>query len=265
MPFASDTMGHPVIDSAQAAAVAVGMNEFKGYEQRDRVVDPEGGFAKPMTFPKLSRQEIRERFEEQERKKTRLYDLLQQEKIPAPYQYRFSNCWANGSKDAIAVAEFLMGRPFVSLSATSASALIKNGRDVGGWGIELLKFAAEHGLAEEKYWPNNSIDRRKYDTAESRASRETHKIDPNGWIDVPKGDWDAVLTCTAIKFPGCFAFMEVQHLMGSIVAGGIAKNGEFMVLTRNSGYLRDSTGHTWIKESIGDVDEALFVQTVLGG
>lgn len=260
MAFVSDTLGIPIIDSA--SAVSEGTSLERGYEQRDRVVDPEGGFCKPFTIQKLSRQEIKERFEEQERTKTRIFDVLEQASIPPPFQYSFSNCWANGAKDAIGVAEFLMGRPWVNLSATSASALIKNGRDVGGWGIELLRFAAEHGIAEEKYWPNNSIDRRKYDTAESRASRETHKIDPNGWLDLPQGDWDAVFTCVALGLPGCIAHMRWKHLTGSWVAGGFASNGERMLLVRNSGYGRNNQGLSWIKESFDDPDEALAVQVV---
>jgi hypothetical protein len=150
----------------------------------------------------------------------------------------------------------------VPLSAASGSAIIKKGSDVGGWGIELLKYAASDGLAEQKYWPNNSIDRKKYDTAESRASRATHKIDPQGWLDLPQGSWDAVFTCIALGFPGCLAHLEWQHLVGSWVAGGIASNGELMVLCRNSGLGRDNTGHCWIKESFGRPDEALAVQVV---
>lgn len=261
MAFASDTMGIPIIsEPSDVRDVGTGM---RGYEQRDRAVDPEGGFAKPMTFPRLSRQEIKERFIEQERTKSRLFDVLQQGNVPPMYQYSFSNCWANGATDSISVAEVLSGRPYVPLSATSGSALIKDGRDEGGWGIQLLKFAAIDGLSEQKYWPNNSIDRKKYDTPESRASRATHKIDPNGWLDLPKDDWDAVFTCVALGFPGSLAHMEWQHLVGSWVAGGIASNGELMVLCRNSGFGRDKTGHSWIKESFGLPDEALAVQVAL--
>lgn len=261
MSFVSDTMGIQIIEAPSDVPAGSG---FSGYEQRDRVVDPEGGFAKPMTIPLLSRQEIKERFIEQEKTKSRIYDVLEQGKVPPSFQYSFSNCWAHGGTDTISVAEFLMGRPYVPLSATSASAIIKNGSDSGGWGIELLKFAASDGLAEQKYWPNDSINRKKYDTAESRASRATHKIDPKGWLDLPEGDWMSVFTCVALGFPGCIAHMEWRHLVGSWVAGGIAPSGELMLLCRNSGLGRDKTGHTWIKESFGRPDEALAVQVVTG-
>jgi hypothetical protein len=261
--FVTDTMGHAVIEAPDD--IQSGANEMRGYEQRDRAVDPTGGFAKPFTLPVMSRQEIKERFEEQERTKSRIYDVLQREKVPPLFQYSFSNCWANGPVDCIQVSEVLMGRGYTPLSAPSASSPIKNGRDVGGWGIECVKFAASQGIAEQKYWPANSLDRKEYDTPESRASRATHKIGADGWLDLPEGDWMAVFTCVALGLPGSLAHMEWQHLVGSWVAGGIASNGELMVLCRNSGYGRDSTGHSWIRESFGRPDEALAINVVAGG
>jgi hypothetical protein len=261
--FASELMGIPVI----GAASDVGRDSSmfgQGYEQRDRAVDPEGGFAKPMTFPKLSRQEIKERFIEQERTKTRVYDTMQHVGVKPLDQGRTNFCWANGPTDCVQVARVLMGAPHVALSAASIAGPIKNYGNVGGWGIQATKYLAEHGAVPQSLWPNAKIDR-NLDTPESRAQRIKYRVAADGWLDLPKDDWDAVFTCVALKFPGSIAHMEWSHLTGSWVAGGIASNGELMILVRNSGYGRDNTGHSWIRESFGKPDEALAIQVVTAG
>lgn len=261
MSFVSDTMGIPVIDTPVAVPNA---HEYRGYEQRDRTVDPEGGFAKPFTLPKFSRQEIKERFEEQERTKTRVFDVLQQGQIKPLHQGNTPFCWANGVTDCVQVSRFLSGAPFVPLSPASVAGPIKNYRYQGGWGIQAVKYGAEHGWCPQSMWPPNVADR-KYDTDASRAERRKYQIAPDGWLDLPEGDWDAVFTCVALGYLGSLAHMEWQHLVGSWVAGGIHSSGELMVLCRNSGYGRDSTGHSWIRESFGKPDEALAIQVVTGG
>jgi hypothetical protein len=262
MSFVSETMGIPVIEAP--SDVVVGEAFERGYEQRDRVVDPEGGFAKPMTFPKLSRQEIKERFIEQERTKTRVYDVMQQAGVKPLNQGQTNFCWANGPTDCVQVARVLMGAPHVALSAASIACVVKNYRNEGGWGIQATKCLAEMGAVPQSLWPNAKIDR-NLDTPESRAERAKYRVASEGWLDLPKDDWDAIFTLVALQQPGCVAHMEWQHLTGSWVAGGIASNGELMILVRNSGFGRDSSGHSWIKESFGKPDEALAIQVVQGG
>lgn len=257
MGFRSDTMGIPVIDTALMIPNAQG---YRGYERRDRSVDPEGGFAKKYTIPTMTVAELKEVFEERERKKLRIFDRMKQAGAPPLYQYSFSNCWANGIVDAIQCAEVLSGRKHVPLSATSVSGPVKGYQDVGGWGIEALKYAASDGVAEQKFWPANSLSKSN-DNAASRASRAKHKVLPNSWIDLPAEDWLAVFTCLARGFPCSLAHMEWQHLVNAI-DGGIHSSGELMALCRNSGYGRDSTGHSWVRMSFGKPDEALAITTV---
>jgi len=261
MNFTSDLMGIPVIETP--SAVMHGANEMRGYEQRDRSVDPTGGFAKPFTIPVMSRQEIKERFEEQERTKSRIYDVMQRAGVKPLNQGQTNFCWANGPTDCVQVARVLMGAEHVPLSPASLAGPIKNYRNEGGWGIQAVKYASEHGVCPQSLWPANDA-KKKYDTEASRAERQKYAIAPDGWLDLPEGDWLAVFTCVALLMPGSLAHMEWQHLVGSWVAGGVASNGELMVLCRNSGYGRDNTGHSWIKESFGRPDEALAIQVVTG-
>ena len=271
MSFVSDLMG-----ITEASATLPSGSGVAGYEQRDRTVDPEGGFAKPFTIPVLSRQEIKERFEEQERKAkegkgSRIYDVMQQAGVQPMNQGYTNLCWAHGPTDCVQVARVLMGAPHVPLSAASVAGPVtkyanRNGSPagIGGWGIQAVKYGAQHGWVPQSMWPNIALDP-KLDTDATRAERVKYRIAPEGWIDLPPNDWMSVFTCVALGYPGTLAHMEWKHLTGSWVAGGIASNGELMVLVRNSGHGRDKTGHSWIRESFGRPDEALAIQVVTGG
>lgn len=257
MSFVSNTMGIPFSTPAPSGTIA------RGYEQRDRTVDPEAAFAKPMTIPKLSRQEIKERAKDREQSKSRIFDIMAQAGVKPLNQGNTPYCWVNGPTDCIQVARVLMGAPHVPLSPASVGAPVKGYRAVGGWAIEALKYGCEHGWCPQSSWPANAIDR-KYDTEASRAERSKYAIAPDGWIDIPKDDWDAVFTCLVLGFPCTLAHLEWSHLVTAIDVMILA-NGELAALCRNSGYGRDSSGHSIVKESFGLPDEALAIQVVTGG
>lgn len=259
MSFASDLMGIPVISHVSDAANS---NEFGGYERRDRVVDPECGFAKPFTIPVLSRQEIKERATDREQSKTRIFDLMAQAGVKPLNQGQTNFCWANAPCDAVQVARVIMGAPHVPLSPASVGALVTNFSNVGGWPLKFLKRAAVDGIAPQQDWPPNGINK-KYDTAESRSSRGAFKVLADDWFDLPQGDWDAVWTCLVLGYPVTLCHMEWSHAVLAVDVG-IMSNGELAALCRNSGYGRDQTGHSWVRESFGRPDDAIAVKVVTG-
>jgi hypothetical protein len=261
MSFASALMNIPVIDEAAPAASSDTVG--RGYEQRDRVVDPEAGFARPFTIGVLSRQEIKERAKDREQSKSRIFDVMAQAGVKPLNQGQTPFCWCNGVTDCVQIGRVLAGSPHVPLSPASVCGPVKNYRYEGGWGIQAAKYGAEHGWCPVSMWPANEANK-KYDTEASRAERRKYQIAADGWIDLPEGDWDALFTCLVMGFPCSMAHMEWQHLVTAIDVG-IASNGELMALCRNSGFGRDSTGHCWVKESFGKPDEALAIQVVTGG
>lgn len=261
MTFKSDLMGIPVIERADA--VAIGANLAAGYEQRDRAIDPEAVFAKPFTIKKLSRSDIKERAKDREESGSRTYDILQQAGIKPLNQGSTSSCWCQAATDCVQIARVLSGAPHVPLSPASVCSPVTGYRDVGGWPLMAIKYGALHGWCPQLLWPPNSINKR-YDTDESRAARARYRIAPDGWIDLPKDDWDSVFTCLALGFPCTLAHMEWAHAVTAIDIG-IASNGELLALCRNSGYGRDNTGHCWVRESFGLPDDALAITTVIGG
>lgn len=260
MAFVSDMMNIPVIDTAGNLPPS---SEPRGYEQRDRVVDPEAGFAKPYTGPVFDRKEIIERLQEREAKKQRVYDVMQQKGVKPLHQGNTNYCWCNSVVDAVQVARALNNSEHIPLSPASVAAPIKNYRNEGGWGIQAVKYIAEHGVAPQSLWPANAINK-QYDTAESRAAREPFKIEQAGWLDLPPDAWEPLWTLIVIGFPCPMAHMEYSHEVLAIDLGLSAK-GTIRTLCRNSGYARDATGHSWVDEKFGRPDEALAIQLVTAG
>lgn len=257
MPNVSDLMNIPVLDSASMVPNA---QEERGYEQRDRTIDPEGGFAKPYTGPVFTRQEIIDRALEKEAKKQRNFDILALAKVPPLHQSSTNYCWGNCACDAVQVRRVLSGSPHVPLSAASVCAPVKNYSNVGGWPLQALKYGAEHGWAPVANWPANAINR-KYDTAESRAARKPFKVAADGWLDLPPNEWLVVFTRLVLGDPVTLCHMEWSHaVLGIDVV--VLPGKQLGALCRNSGYGRDNTGHSIIKESFGLPDDALAIQVV---
>lgn len=255
--FKSDPMGIPIIEATAVIPEATGT---RGYEKRDRTIDPTAGFAKPYTVKTMTKKELVEIFAEREQKKIRIFDRMKQANVKPLNQGNTPFCWANGATDCVQIMRVLNGMEHVPLSPASVAGPIKNYKYVGGWGLEALKYGSEHGWVRQALWPANEANK-KYDTDVSRADRLNFQVAPDGWVDLPEGDWLAVFTMLALGFPCTLAHMEWQHLVTAI-DGGIAANGELMALCRNSGYGRDSTGHSWVKMSFGAPDEALALQVV---
>ncbi len=265
--FQSDLMGIPVAESG--GDIAHSASALRGYMRRDYSADPSGqtGFAAPFTIPVFSRQEIKERIEELERTKSRLFDLMQASGIPPLDQKYTSTCWANGTVDGVQVARAAAGKPYVPLSAGSVAGPATNYKNwngspagVGGWGLQAAKWIVKDGIAPQSLWPNSSLNP-KNDTEEVRTERQKYRINPDGWLDLPPQQWEPVLTCILLGYSCPMAHNEWGHLTNAISLAIDAK-GRINTLVRNSGYGRDKTGHTWLPESFGTPDETLAVRLV---
>ena len=218
----------------------------------------------------FSRQEIKERIEELERTKSRLFDLLAQAKIPPLDQGYTNTCHASGSVDGVQVARCAAGLPYVPLSGASVAGPVSNFRNwkpfpgrpagVGGWGLQDTRYIAEHGIAPQSLWPNADLNP-KWNTPEVQRERQKYRVSPEGWLDLPRGQWEPLWTCVLLGYSCPVAHNEWSHLTNAITLG-IDSRGRINTLVRNSGYGRDRTGHTWLPESFGTPDEALAVRLV---
>jgi len=113
-------------------------------------------------------------------------------------------CWDYSTCQSIMLFRLSMGLPLVRLSGHAAAAIIKGGRDEGGWGGLSAQWAREHGMAIEGdgvgEWPVHSRNL-KYDTPALRASMALHKVTAN-WADLTKSVYDQKLTIKQLATSG---------------------------------------------------------------
>lgn len=139
-------------------------------------------------------------------------------------------CWAYSTAQAIMLDRMRRNLPPVRLSGAATAAIIKGGRDEGGWEGLSAKWARENGYAIEGTgpgeWPAYSRNL-KYDTPELRAEMATHKV-AEDWYDLGRKEWDQHLSKQQIKTlgvtntPMMWDFNRFSHSMAGI---GVVKVG----------------------------------------
>lgn len=194
MPYESPDTGVPMIEG-DLLVPPPGMS--RGYEERNWEAFPIGTFAEPFPLPVIPRSEWRDRIEFMDRHKLWPKDRGAYEGVKVKDQNGTNYCWIFGPTTAVEHTRASMGLPFVSLSPASAGGPIKNYRNVGGWGSEGLEYIIEHGLVPSSEWPDTAIDRR-YDTPETRASREKYKV--TEWWELQDRSLGQLVTCLLYGF-----------------------------------------------------------------
>jgi hypothetical protein len=131
--------------------------------------------------------------------------------------------------------------PLVRLNPHATAAIIKGGRDEGGWCGLSAKFARENGYAVEGdgpgQWPLHSRNL-KYDTPAMRASMALHKITED-WVDLTRDVYDQQLsfkqlaTCLLCNNPCPVDFNWWGHSVCAIRFVRIEK-GSYGILILNS-------------------------------
>lgn len=142
---------------------------------RDMSAHPQSFQAAPLiALPRLSDQELKEIIKERKAKGARQRDLMEYSKVQIKNQSSTNYCWMNATIRLIEATRAQQGQPYVSLSPASCAAVIKNYRNVGGYGLEAIEFLVDTGSCPTSMWPDNAIDHR-YKTAASDAAREQYK------------------------------------------------------------------------------------------
>jgi hypothetical protein len=97
-------------------------------------------------------------------------------------------CWFYSTTGANMMRRLVMNLPFVRLNPHSGAAIIKNGRDEGGWCGLSLGFMREHGVAEEgtgpNQWPVHSRNVRLA-TPAMREAMKAYRV-TDDWYDLGK-------------------------------------------------------------------------------
>jgi hypothetical protein len=215
--------------------------EVKGHGlvPRDYSVHPPEMFDPPSEMPLLEEAEIDARIAEQERAQSSLQHILSWD---ATDQNGNGYCWCYSSCGALQAARTLMNAPFVRLNCHSLAAVIKKGRDQGGWCGESAKGLREIGVASFEFWKEHSRDLSQYNDA-CKANMALHKM-VEGWVDVTKNMYDQQLTLRQIdSLAVCNVPMAWDfNWWGHSVMGGRVINVEAGSRGR---MIRNSWGQGW--------------------
>ena len=170
-----------------------------GYVPRDYAADPPQMFsALPSNIKIIPPSEYDARYEEQEEQKSSLEHLyLRGGPTGEP---AFTNldqngdgyCWAYSTGHAIMFDRLKANQPIIRLSPHGPAAIIKGGRDEGGWCGLSAKFAREVGYPSEATWPAQSRSLRN-DTPAMRADCALHQV-TNEFVDLTRDVYDQNLT-----------------------------------------------------------------------
>lgn len=180
-----------------------------GMVPRDYNVDPEPMFAQPSEMEIIPQSEWDARFDEQEELQSSLEHIYLSGPNGGPAfvnldQNGHGYCWAYSTGHSIMMDRLRRNLPLVRLNPHATAAIIKGGRDEGGWCGLSAKFGRENGYAEEGpstgQWPLHSRDLRN-DTPELRAQMSLRKIEEE-WTDLTKQVYDQNLTTAQVATCG---------------------------------------------------------------
>lgn len=166
-------------------------------------------------------------YDEQEKLESSLFHILCRSGVPA-FENLDQNgdgyCWSYSCGGMTMLDRLKQGLPIVRLNPHATAAIIKNGRDQGGWCGQSWKFGYDNGWAVEGngpgQWPLHSRDLR-HDTPELRANMALHKI-TGGYYDLGKREYDQelskaqIMSLSAIATPMAWDFNKFSHSMAGV-------------------------------------------------
>lgn len=198
--------GYPVIDDATPERELLGLVGPDGVPYRtgavprDYSIDPVEMFA-PSDMPVIPESEWDARIDEQEQLKSSLEHIYLCRPGDAPAfenldQNGHGYCWAYSTGHALMLARLKANLPLVRLNPHATAAILKGGRDQGGWCGLSAKWARETGYAVEGtgegQWPLHSRSL-QHDTPALRASMRLHRS-AEEWVDLTRNVYDVDLS-----------------------------------------------------------------------
>lgn len=194
----------------------------KQLEELGTVID----FPRELLIP---RNEWQARIQEKQEMKTQLSDIALQAGLPCKDQNGTNYCWINGVIYSMELYRICMGLAMKILSCGYAGAIIKNYRNVGGWGEEAIEHLTEFGTVPVELVPANAINR-KYETTENAAIALTYRIIQ--WVRVRPRNQDELTSALLRNLPLAVGYNWWGHLVNASDAVWI--DGTIATRIRNS-------------------------------
>lgn len=141
--------------------------------------------AAPSGIKLIPESEWSARIKEMKERKMRTGDVMKRRKFVALNQRSDGYCWTYSNAGMIVARHCLAGLAPPPLSPHSTAAIIKKGRNEGGWCGLAAAFIRENGMATTETWPLNSRNVQAYDNQKTRADMARFKTTAD-WYDLEK-------------------------------------------------------------------------------
>lgn len=148
------------------------------------------------------------RIQEMEETKTRLSDIINAAGLPCKDQARTSQCWVNAPCHCVEIMRLLQNQEMVILSPSSVGGPVKNFRDPGGWGLEALQYAQDHGFCPVDKWPANAISK-QYWTEENKKIALLYR--QTEWWELKPRNKQQQMSLLLRRIPGAYGQNHWQH------------------------------------------------------
>lgn len=206
----------------------------RGYQPRDYSKQPYGSFQytrrfRDLNIPVPPRSQWREIIEQRTKEKSRLSDFwrsgTESKELVGANQRSYPFCWAFAPTNAVMLRRRAMGLPTPLLSGTSVACPVTGFRQRGGYGAESLKQIAEVGICFNSDWPETSISRSYYTTANMSKAKVNRFTD---WVECDIGVFEQLVACVFANIP---CFIGVPNWRHEVVVDEILAlpNGKFGV------------------------------------
>jgi hypothetical protein len=254
--------GEKIIDDENAHLYATpNEDEFRGLDLglRGPGEYAYGDAATP--FPEkllLSWSEIEEWIKDMEKHKTRNSDIIYKHKLPHKDQSNTNFCCVNAVVAAVETVRTRQNQRQVILSPASAGAIIKNFRNVGGWGKEAVEFIAQRGLNEVVDWPANAIDR-KYATRSNAEKALNYTV--SEWYECAPKNLQQMFSALCRGMVGAGGFLWWGHEV--MLADPMWLDGEPAMRIRNSWKDWGEFGFGILRGNKMKADDCIMLQSVL--
>lgn len=233
MSFTSKLYKNEVIIDDESDPYSHMVGEYgRGLDLTDRPLTDfaYSGFASPFDQSLIiNPSEWQARIQEREEQQASLSNFIRYRKLDHKDQGSTNYCWINAPVHTLEIRRMQQNQRMVTLSPASAGAIIKNFRNVGGWGLEAIKFLNKYGCVPVEYWPANGIDSR-FKTQANELRALDYRV--REWIECQPRNVAQMVSLSLRNLPGAGGYNWWGHEITIIEP--VWLDGEVAMRIRNS-------------------------------
>lgn len=254
--------GTPIIDEDTPADFLFDNNFGRGHDPDQYVPEM---FASPTEMELIPVSEYDARIEEQEREQASLEHVYLRAGWENLDQNGQGYCWAYSTGHCVMLVRSKNNQPYVRLNPHGVAAVIKSGRDEGGWCGLSAKHLFEFGCPSEDFWPGHSISLSN-NTNAMRENAALHKATED-WRDLARPVHGQVLTerqvdtCLLSNNPCATDYLWWGHSVATIRLVKI-EGGSYGRVILNSWKGWGNRGLAILRGSKAKPDGAISIRTV---